>query len=736
MLKKFLRNEDGNYAIIFSLMVLPIFGSVGMAFDYSNVSRLRHDLGNSLDAAGTAVSKEFIDGDKTDAELRDFAEDFFRANFDPKYVDNVVVTTTLPTDMIPSEVAGEPDTKSNEMKVEAELTYPTLFGPVLAVLTGSDENAYVVVIQDATLKMKNVAEIALVLDNSGSMAWDKTGNDTSDETKERIYLLKDASKKLVTKMLELGGKIHQVNDPVKFSLVPFSASVNIGAENASEDWMDQRGISPIHHEHLNWGTPGLLNPTGYRTLAADGARLDAAGVPLTRFSIYDALKFRSGGTEVAAQCEVWKYNTTSAGSGTPASNCAVLKRAATTDVAVASSAAAAAINHSDYDLDWLEKTYKWQGCVEMRPGGYDLTDETPDSLDPASLFVPMFAPDEFGVSKYGASTGNNYAGLNNWWPDYETDADFRLAEYWASAGDTGQVLHTTANSNRSNATWWDSTSRPRMVNVAKYFANKPYLSGQGSPTSGSGRRGQWQYFRDEAGPNRSCTTDPILPLTSDEVEIHKAIGNMEATGNTNVPEGLAWGWRTVSSKAPFTEGVSETRRDIDKVVIVLTDGANTYGDLGVGNNGDLVGSQSSYAAFGYTGYAGNAGPNGTANRSSSTNVARIFENTDASQTTHTGDNFQKAMDDKMLALCQNIKDENIVLMTVSLDLDPANYDTNAEKAQVNKALEALQTCAGESGKAKDADGNPKKLFWNAKSDTLDDTFEEIADELSNLRFTN
>ena len=51
---------------------------------------------------------------------------------------------------------------------------------------------------------------------------------------------------------------------------------------------------------------------------------------------------------------------------------------------------------------------------------------------------------------------------------------------------------------------------------------------------------------------------------------------MAPTGNTNVPEGMAWGWRTVSSNEPFTEGRPNSEKGNDKVVIVLTDGANTY----------------------------------------------------------------------------------------------------------------------------------------------------------------
>ena len=70
--------------------------------------------------------------------------------------------------------------------------------------------------------------------------------------------------------------------------------------------------------------------------------------------------------------------------------------------------------------------------------------------------------------------------------------------------------------------------------------------------------------------------------------------------------------RTVSSAPPFTEGRPETERGNDKVVIVLTDGENTYSTV----NPDPAGNKSTYAAYGYTG----VGYNGTS-------VTRLFGGT-------------------------------------------------------------------------------------------------------------
>ncbi|MGX7872333.1 hypothetical protein ACVDG5_005215 [Mesorhizobium sp. ORM6] len=62
---------------------------------------------------------------------------------------------------------------------------------------------------------------------------------------------------------------------------------------------------------------------------------------------------------------------------------------------------------------------------------------------------------------------------------------------------------------------------------------------------------------------------------------------MAASGATNVPEGMAWRWRTLSSGAPFTEGRPETEKGNDKVLIVLTDGSEHLLYANVGHGTDL-----------------------------------------------------------------------------------------------------------------------------------------------------
>ncbi len=45
---------------------------------------------------------------------------------------------------------------------------------------------------------------------------------------------------------------------------------------------------------------------------------------------------------------------------------------------------------------------------------------------------------------------------------------------------------------------------------------------------------------------------------------------------TSIGEGAAWGWRTLSPGAPFTEGRPYGAEENQKVLVLMTDGQNTY----------------------------------------------------------------------------------------------------------------------------------------------------------------
>lgn len=71
-----------------------------------------------------------------------------------------------------------------------------------------------------------------------------------------------------------------------------------------------------------------------------------------------------------------------------------------------------------------------------------------------------------------------------------------------------------------------------------------------------------------------CGT-PIVELTSNFANVKKAIKALNPNGETYIPAGLLWGWRTLSSQAPFEGKVSTESDPVRKYLVLMTDGLNT-----------------------------------------------------------------------------------------------------------------------------------------------------------------
>ncbi|WP_186815542.1 MULTISPECIES: pilus assembly protein [unclassified Mesorhizobium] len=651
ILRRFCRDRGGNYALVTALAMAPLMGAVAIGVDFTELNREKQMVLNALDAANFAAARRLSEG-ATDDQIKAYAVDFFNANLNNVDPADVTLDITLPTN-----TSG-----GGLLTLSATLKYRPYFYPAAALLAGAsdaDAKKQIDIALRSQVRLKNTLEVAMVLDNSGSMSNLGTG-----AGQKRIDLLKQAAKQLVDTLAQQAAQIKQIDKPVQFSLVPFAASVNVGPQNDNASWMDTYGLSPVHNENFDWST---LNAAGKSAERLNGIWYkrgtgwgEEEGQMLTRFSLYRDMKVVTSHERVAGSkrvvCDEYRSNHTCRRS------------------------------HNEYDyVDTYGPFASWQGCVEVRPYPYNV-DDTPASGgptntgigigDPATMFVPMFAPDEPG---------------NHWKLTQDPD-------------EPDPVTYGAANS------WWNddpssTTGKTRQSNMAKYFQPRPI----DAPVLSKG-----------AGPNYSCTTTPITPLTDVTnadglAAIKAAIDLMTPNGNTNVPEGMAWGWRTVSSAEPFTEGRPESERGNDKVVIVLTDGENTYSTVGH----DPAGNKSTYAAYGYTGL----GYNGTS-------ITRLFGGTSDAigQFNYSSSNYTAALNEQMATLCNNAKAANIMVMTVALDM------SSADSGDV-KAMDALKTCSSDSRFRKDPTdpSKPAKLFWNATGATLSDNFKEIANELSNLR---
>jgi hypothetical protein len=76
-------------------------------------------------------------------------------------------------------------------------------------------------------------------------------------------------------------------------------------------------------------------------------------------------------------------------------------------------------------------------------------------------------------------------------------------------------------------------------------------------------------------PAAQCgTLAKALPLTGDWDALNAMVDTMTPNGMTNVTIGMAWGWHALTQNEPFTQG-QPVKPDVDKVLILLTDGLNT-----------------------------------------------------------------------------------------------------------------------------------------------------------------
>ena len=205
------------------------------------------------------------------------------------------------------------------------------------------------------------------------------------------------------------------------------------------------------------------------------------------------------------------------------------------------------------------------------------------------------------------------------------------------------------------------------------------------------------------GPNYACEPTPMLRLTSSKTTVQSKINSLTPAGNTNILEGLMWGWRSLSPNAPFSDGKSYSwngsnpTKPNKKIIVLMTDGFNTWSTA---SNP----SGSEYSAFGY--FSDN----------------RIATNIVDSSTART------AMDAAVATACGNAKavmDGNnnpvitIYVVAFSIPADPIDAE----------GLQLLQNCA-----SKDSAGNPY-FYQAADSTALIDAFGLIAKSINNLRLT-
>lgn len=237
MFKSFLSNKRASFGVTFACFLLLILGAVGMSIDVSQLVGTKTKAQNALDAAILFAGAHY-DQNGT-PPLADDVEDFFTSNY-PGPVD-----------------AFDFDSSGTDWSATAELTAETFFYG--QIFPGTFELEVSATIRPAE---KQHIEIALVLDNTGSMASDSLGNSPTGSppslpagVKSKMEELKDVSHDFVGRLIAAASG----RSTIKIALVPFDNHVNVGKDSAMKPWQDD----PLVVGHSSWGGCIGARPPGF-----------------------------------------------------------------------------------------------------------------------------------------------------------------------------------------------------------------------------------------------------------------------------------------------------------------------------------------------------------------------------------------------------------------------------------------------------------------------------------------
>lgn len=224
MLKRFLGDRSGNYAILLGITTLPLLLAIGFGVDYVRYVSAKQHLQDLTDAASLAVAGS---PERDDAKLRALAAKMVGGNASDSRIENVTVASL--------------DIDNDQVDLALDGDIPTYFMGLA--------NIHRLYVETSALAMRAVTgsvEVALVLDNTASML-----------NNDKIGTLKTAAAALVTELF----KSKDAN--VRIGLVPYAEYINIGMANRNAAYLSV----PADYDNVVKGTCKTITEENGQCLA-------------------------------------------------------------------------------------------------------------------------------------------------------------------------------------------------------------------------------------------------------------------------------------------------------------------------------------------------------------------------------------------------------------------------------------------------------------------------------------
>lgn len=193
-LSRFVKDRRGSIVPLFALAIIPVIGFVGAAVDYSRGNSTKAAMQAALDATGLLLSKEA--NSLNQSQLTQKANAYFTAQFHRPEARGLVLTPTL------TALANGGYRIDIASVAYVDTTFIRLIGQPDMKITATTQIVW---------GYKKL-ELALALDNTGSMAW----------SGKMVEL-----KKAVNALLGILEKAAKTPDDIKVAIVPFDTMVRV-----------------------------------------------------------------------------------------------------------------------------------------------------------------------------------------------------------------------------------------------------------------------------------------------------------------------------------------------------------------------------------------------------------------------------------------------------------------------------------------------------------------------------
>jgi len=203
LMARFRAEESGNVLMFFAFAMIPAIGIVGAAIDYGRASNARSQLHAAIDSAALMAARDAAK--LTDAQLQTRVDGWIRANLSSSVV-SAFKGSTLAIDRTARTV-------SVRANLDVQTTVAQVLGRDTIRVSSNSQSTW----------GTNTIELALALDNTGSMA-----------SSGKMTALKAASLDLINIMKEATN----APDQIKISIVPFATQVRLDASKyKDEPWL-------------------------------------------------------------------------------------------------------------------------------------------------------------------------------------------------------------------------------------------------------------------------------------------------------------------------------------------------------------------------------------------------------------------------------------------------------------------------------------------------------------------